>query len=309
MPPTIVPVPLRKAPSVKRLLFVSLVADVALVPLAIWVVVQAGQWTVVIALFIWHALLPLFVSLQRSARRNQVERLEISDEQINAVTASGLGSGLERASGDLVRVRHLGSGAMLKLVGPTGNESGMVVLPNLDLTALRGALLEHGWSVQDEEHGAVTAPSVPKEAPAEPDGTTLVLREGVARIGIRSPIASILLALGALPVLLGGLFLDVDSPLFQPVLLGPWTIVLVVVWTTVAVKAQRHEMTVSPERVIIRAGTITRTADRTRVAKALFGNRHMRFIDTQGRPMMLVPLAWRREEVLDLLRSRGWPTY
>jgi len=309
VPPTIVPVTPRKVPSLKRLLLITLAMDVVLVPLAIWTVVQAGQWTVVISLCVWHALLPLVLRIQRSVRSNQVERLEVSGERIDAVTGRGVGSALERASGGLVRVRHIGGSVMLKVVGPSGGENGLVILPGVDLADLRRALLEHGWSVQDGEHGDVAVSSGPVTAPAAPEGTTLVLREGVPKVGLRSPISWILLALGALPVVVGGLFLDVGSPLFQPVLLGPWAIALVVVWTTVSVKAQRHEMTVSPERIVVRAGSITRTADRSRIAKVLAGDRQLRYADAQGRPLMWVSLRWRREEVLDLLRSRGWPTY
>lgn len=309
MPPTIVPVSPRKPPSLKRLLLITLSVDVVLVPMAVWLIARTGQWMLLVWLGTWHLMLPLIVRMQVAVRRNQVERLEVSGEQINVVTSRGLGSGLERASGELVRIRRFGDGAVLKLVGPSGNETGMVMLPVVDIAVLRRALLEHGWSVQDGEDGEVAAPSVAVEARAEPTGTTLVLREGVLKVGVRSPISSILLGLGVLPVLLGGLFLDTASPLFQPMLIGPWIIVLVVVWTTVAVKAQRHDMTVSPDRIIVRAGTITRTADRARIARARPGKRQMRFTDADGRLLMQVPLSWKRDEVIDLLRSQGWPTY
>ncbi|MBB6039247.1 hypothetical protein [Phytomonospora endophytica] len=296
----------------RRVLLITLGVDVVLVPPAVWITVESGQWTPVIGLLAWHLMLPLVPRLQRAARLNLVERVEVSGDRISGVTGRGAGAVLERSSGELVRMRRVGAGRVLKLVGATGGESGLLLVHDVDVEALRRALRAHGWSFQEGEYGEVHAPeetSVETVDPSVPAGTTLVLREGVAKIGARSPIAWILIAAGVLPVVLGGLFLDLDSPLFQPVLLLPWTVLLLAAWVAVAVMAQGREITVRPGSISYRAGTIAQTVDRGRVRSAQVGPRYLRFTDEQGRQILWLPLKWRREELLDLLRSRDWPTY
>jgi hypothetical protein len=75
-----------------------------------------------------------------------------------------------------------------------------------------------------------------------------------------------------------------------------------------AIRLSRVVVTISPERVAVRYGSLSANlVQRPSVVTGIVGRRWVRFKDSRGRQLLWVPLRPRRDEVLATLATHGWP--
>ena len=304
--PTIVEVPVPPAPTPMRRMLVTGFIDLVVVT----VVVAAHAWVLLVPLILLNLPLLLGGRLAEAARKQQVARLEVTDTEITSVHGNGVRRSLVRSGGDVVRVRTVGRGLQVQVVG-ADTEQSLFPARGLDPDRLRAAVHAHGWSFQNGPHAPVEAPpegaraGLPPEPPAAA-GTTLVLREGVPKLGARSPLSWLLVALAAVPAALAVIRWETD-PWLTPWVVAPWLAAVFGLWVTAAVVVQSRSVEIGPERITYRSGAYVHTAARADTIALTVGPRWIKPRGPLGPTRVWLPVKWRREELLALLRANGWP--
>lgn len=305
--PTIVAVPAPPVPSPMRRILVTGVIDVVLVA----AMAASRQWVLLIPLAALNLPLLLTGRLREAARRQRVERLEVTGTEITAVHGNGVRRAVVRSGGGVVRVRPVRAALFVQVVDEAGAEQSLPPLHRLDTDRLRAAVHAHGWSYQYGPHGPVEPPpegaadGAPPDPPAA-EGALLVLRDGVPRLGARSPLSWLLIALAFAPVAVAAVAWEAE-PWLSPWLIGPWLVLVFAVWVWTAVAVQSRSVEIGPERITYRTGAYAHTAVRADTVALTLGPRWIKARGALGPTRVRLPAKWRRDELIALLRANGWP--
>ncbi|GLZ76070.1 hypothetical protein Afil01_08770 [Actinorhabdospora filicis] len=229
-------------------------------------------------------------------RRWQATRLEIGDDAIVAHSATRVVKRIERTPTGTLQVASNQHARVLRWLEGGRSIRAMLLVHPVDGEEFERALVRHGW----------TPGAVVEESREEPPSrsTTLVLAEGVRRIGARSPLLWVLVAIGLVPVVLTVGGWEPGRFALGHGLLVPWFIALGVAYLGLSVYLRHHEVLVSARKIVYRAGTVTRECRRERAAVTATATHA---VITAGAASLRIPFKGERERLLALLREMGWP--
>lgn len=262
------------------------------VPMVVFGTGGTGRWYISAGLL--AALVALYFAIRPLAEKWQAVRLEVGDDAIVAHGTRKVVKRIERTPAGTLQVTSTQSAHVLQWLENGRSVRAMLMVHPVDSEEFARALARHGWT--PGEPGA--------EPPAPPaPSTTLVLAEGVDRIGARSPIVWILFALAALPLVPALVNWEPGLWPIEKGLLVPYYLLLSAVYAAMSVGLRHHELRVSAERVEYRAGRVVRVCRREGASVRAPGEH----VIIAGRGTSLrVAHRGRREELLALLRANGW---